>query len=536
MKKIKLAISGRPNVGKSTLFNRLNHGRIAIVDDYSGVTRDRLYGETEWLGHHFTLIDSGGIGEGSDDPLHQIVTENAILAVKEADCVILIVDAREGVTSADREVALELRKLQKKVIVACNKIDNPNLDYLLAAGYGLGFDNVVGISAISAYGIGDLMDAVLQMMELPMPEKKRSGKRKDWDKPLSETEAQAMEYEKQLSERRKFYRAPEIVMSSDDFPDADDDYAGAGLEKMQERWQEYYKNLEETQIEFENTRTVDFENDPITFALVGKPNAGKSSLTNYLVGEFRALVSEVPGTTRDTVYTSLDYKGREFKIFDTAGIKRIKKMNEDVDFYSFVRARGSLQRSEVVLLIIDAAQGITELDKAICKRIASEGKAVVIVVNKWDLSPEQTRLKVEYSKALREDLNKLQWAQVVYTSALERWGADELFKAIIAAWKSFHKRVEPAALKEVIFEIVDLNAPPVRKNSPFVVHDVKQIGIRPPTFLFDVNREDVIHFSYEKYIENQIRKHFGFEGTAIRFVFAPRKTSRSNPTRRTRRR
>lgn len=536
MKKFKLAISGRPNVGKSTLFNRLSRGRIAIVDDYSGVTRDRLYGSTEWLGHEFTIIDSGGIGEGSDDPLHQIVTENAILAVKEADVVILVIDAREGVTGADEEVALELRKLSKKVIVACNKIDNPNLDYLTASGYGLGFDRVVAISAISAIGVGDLLDAVIDLLELPLPEKKRSGKRKDWDKPLSDAEAKQLEYNKQLTERKKFYRAPEIVFSNEDFPDAEDDYAGAGLEKMQERWQTYYKDLSDLEVVEEETREIDFEKDPITFALVGKPNAGKSSITNYLVGEYRALVSEVPGTTRDTVYTSLEHKGREFKIFDTAGVKRIKKMNEDIDFYSFVRARGSMQRSEVVLLILDAAQGVTELDKAICKRIASEGKAVVIVVNKWDLSPESLRLKGEYTKALREDLNKLKWAQIVYMSALEKWGAEDLFNAIKLAWKNYHFRVDPASLKEVIFEMIDLNPAPVRKNNPLVIHNVKQVGIRPPTFLFDVNREDVIHFSYEKFIENQIRKHFGYEGTAIRFVFAPRKTTRTNPNRKTRRR
>ncbi|MBR1697824.1 MAG: ribosome biogenesis GTPase Der [Anaerovibrio sp.] len=438
MSKPIVAIVGRPNVGKSTLFNQIGKRRVSIVDDMPGVTRDRIYMDAEWLNHTFTMIDTGGIEFDESDQILRSMRQQAKIAMEEADVIVFVVDGRVGLTSADEEVGHMLRSAKKPVVLAINKIDSPQLEANIYEFYNLGLGDPMGISASNALGLGDLLDAVVEA-----------------------------------------------------FPKND------------------YEEKEE---------------DEISIAVIGRPNVGKSSIVNALIGEERVIVSDVAGTTRDAIDTHFVSDGNKFMLIDTAGMRRKGKIDEAVERYSVMRSLRAVDRADVVLMVINAFEGITEQDKKIAGYAHESGKGVVIIVNKWDIFPDKDdKSTLRFTEDLRDELGFLQYAPVLYTSALTHQRIPRIVELVKYVADQQSMRIQTSVLNELIRDAVSVNPPPSHRGKQLKIYFMTQADIRPPKFIVFVNDPELMHFSYLRFLENRLRESFGFEGTPLKLIVRGRK-------------
>ncbi|WP_323702320.1 ribosome biogenesis GTPase Der [Mammaliicoccus sp. Dog046] len=426
-----IAIVGKPNVGKSTIFNRIIGERVSIVEDTPGITRDRIYSSGEWLTHDFNLIDTGGIDLG-DEPFQQQIRAQAEVAIDEADVIIFMANGREGVTQADEMVAKILYKSNKPVVLAVNKIDNPEMRSEIYDFYSLGFGEPFPISGSHGLGLGDLLD-----------------------------------------EAAKHF--PE-----DDEPDYDD--------------------------------------ETIRLSLIGRPNVGKSSLINAILGEDRVIVSPIAGTTRDAIDTLYTYDEQEYVMIDTAGMRKKGKVYESTEKYSVLRALKAIERSNVVLVVIDAEEGIIEQDKKVAGYAHEAGKAIIIVVNKWDTVEKDSKTMKKFEEKVRDNFQFLDYAPIAFVSALEKSRLKTLFPLITMANENHRKRVQSSTLNEVITDAVAMNPTPTSNGQRLNIFYATQVAIQPPTFVVFVNDVELMHFSYKRFLENRIRDAFGFEGTPVHLI------------------
>lgn len=431
-----LAIVGRPNVGKSTLFNRMAGERISIVEDVPGVTRDRIYAHSEWLGREFSIIDTGGI-EMSDEPFMDQIKHQAQIAIEEADVIILVTSGREGVTDADEYVAKILYKSDKPVILAVNKVDNPEMRSDIYEFYSLGLGEPIPVSGSHGIGLGDVLDEAIK----------------------------------------------------------------------------HFKPVE-----------AEEEDDIIRFSLIGRPNVGKSSLINAMLGEDRVIVSNVAGTTRDAIDTSfVSNTGQEFIMIDTAGMRKKGKVYENTEKYSAMRAMRAIDRSDVVLVVLNAEEGIREYDKRIAGFAHDAGKGIVIVVNKWDTLEKDNHTMKEFEEDIRSEFRYLDYAPIVYVSAKTKQRLHQLPEIIETVSQNQTLRIPSSILNDVIMDAVAINPTPTDKGKRLKIFYATQVAIKPPTFVVFVNEEELMHFSYSRFLENQIRRAFEFEGTPIRILTRRRK-------------
>ncbi|WP_435002280.1 ribosome biogenesis GTPase Der [Bacillus atrophaeus] len=431
-----VAIVGRPNVGKSTIFNRIAGERISIVEDTPGVTRDRIYSSAEWLNYDFNLIDTGGIDIG-DEPFMTQIRQQAEIAMDEADVIIFMVNGREGVTAADEEVAKILYRTKKPVVLAVNKLDNTEMRANVYDFYSLGFGEPYPISGTHGLGLGDLLDAAA----------------------------------------------------------------------------EHFKNIPETK----------YNEEVVQFCLIGRPNVGKSSLVNAMLGEERVIVSNVAGTTRDAVDTMFSYNQQDFVIVDTAGMRKKGKVYETTEKYSVLRALKAIDRSEVVAVVLDGEEGIIEQDKRIAGYAHEAGKAVVIVVNKWDAVDKDERTMKEFEQNIRDHFQFLDYALILFMSALTTKRIHTLMPAIIKASENHSLRVQTNVLNDIIMDAVAMNPTPTHNGQRLKIYYATQVAVKPPSFVVFVNDPELMHFSYERFLENRIRDAFDFEGTPIKIFARARK-------------
>lgn len=436
MAKPVIAIVGRPNVGKSTIFNRIVGERISIVEDIPGVTRDRIYSSAEWLNHDFNIIDTGGIDIG-DEPFLEQIRQQAEIAIDEADVIIFLTNGREGVTSADEEVAKILYKAKKPVVLAVNKIDNPEMRSQIFDFYSLGFGDPFPISGSHGLGLGDLLDEAAR--------------------------------------------------------------------------------------HFPNRQTKEYDEDVICFSLIGRPNVGKSSLVNAILGEERVIVSDISGTTRDAIDSSLTYTGQRYVIIDTAGMRKKGKVYETTEKYSVLRALRAIERSNVVLVVINAEEGIIEQDKKIAGYAHEAGRAIVIVVNKWDAVEKDEKTMKEFEQKIRDHFLFLSYAPIVFLSAKTKKRIHTLMPLINTANENHSRRVDTSILNDVIMDAVAMNPTPTDNGRRLKIYYTTQVSVKPPTFVVFVNEPELLHFSYERFLENRIRDAFGFEGTPIKIFPRARK-------------
>ena len=438
MREQMVAIIGRPNVGKSTLFNRIVGKKIAIVEDTPGVTRDRIIADTDWGRYRFALVDTGGIEPTADSGFLSYMREQAQTAIEMADVILMMVDGMAGVTADDHMVAELLRRSKKPVIICVNKIDNPQRMDLIYDFYELGMETVVGISASLGLGINDLLDETVKYLKEP-----------------------------------------------------------ATLEGE--------------------------EDSSISIAVIGKPNAGKSSLVNRLLGEDRLIVSDVPGTTRDAIDSELVRNGKKYTLIDTAGMRRKRSIEENsIERFGVLRSIAAIRRSDVVLMMIDGAQGLTEQDAKIVGLAHEDGKAIVIVINKWDIVEKDTHTMDKYTKDVYRELSFLTYAPVVYLSAKTGLRVEKLFETIDLVYEESKKRIQTGLVNEVLSEAVSMVEPPTDKGRRLRILFGTQASVQPPTFVLFVNDPLLMHFSYQRYLENYFRKTFGFTGTPIRFIIRKR--------------
>ncbi|WP_108671114.1 ribosome biogenesis GTPase Der [Peribacillus acanthi] len=436
MPKPVVAIVGRPNVGKSTIFNRIVGERVSIVEDIPGVTRDRIYSSGEWLTHDFNIIDTGGIDIG-DEPFLEQIRQQAEIAIDEADVIIFMTNGREGVTSADEEVSKILYKSKKPVVLAVNKVDNPDMRDQVYDFYSLGFGEPFPISGTHGLGLGDLLDEVAK--------------------------------------------------------------------------------------HFPNYNGSDYEDDVTKFSLIGRPNVGKSSLVNALLGEDRVIVSDIEGTTRDAIDSPYTYNGQKYVIIDTAGMRKKGKVYESTEKYSVLRALRAIERSDVVLVVLNAEEGIREQDKKIAGYAHESGRGVIIVVNKWDAIEKDDNTMRDFEKNIREHFLFLDYAPVVFLSAKTRKRTHTLIPVIDTVSENHSMRVQTNILNEVITDAVAMNPTPTHKGQRLKIFYTTQVAVKPPTFVVFVNDPELLHFSYERFLTNRIRDAFGFEGTPIRIFARTRK-------------
>ncbi|MFB5661655.1 ribosome biogenesis GTPase Der [Alteribacillus sp. HJP-4] len=431
MAKPVIAIVGRPNVGKSTIFNRIIGERMAIVEDVPGVTRDRIYGAGEWLNREFNVIDTGGI-EISEEPLLVQMKQQAQIAIDEADVIVFITNGRDGVTGADEEVAALLRRSKKPVILAVNKIDNYEMREKLYEFYALGTGEVFGISGAHGLGLGDLLDEVLN--------------------------------------------------------------------------------------HFPEEQEADYSEDTIKMAVIGRPNVGKSSLVNAVTGEERVIVSNIPGTTRDAVDTIFEKDDQEYVVIDTAGMRKRGKVYEATEKYSVLRALRAIDRSDVVLVVLDAETGIREQDKKIAGFAHEAGRAIVIVVNKWDAVNKDNKTMGEFTERIRDEFQYLSYAPIIFLSAKTKQRLQHLLPVVKEAADNHNLRVPTNVLNDVIMDAVAMNPTPTEHNRRLRINYVTQVAVAPPTIVLFVNDPELLHFSYRRFLENRLREAFHFEGTPIKII------------------
>jgi GTP-binding protein len=514
-----VAIVGRPNVGKSTLFNRIVGSRTAIVEDRARTTRDRLYGDAEWNGRRFVLIDTGGLEAGTDDPIELRVQEQARLAISEADVIVFVVDAAVGITPADQEAADLLRRATAPVIVAVNKADNEKREIEGAEFHALGWDETYAISASHGRGTGDLLDAIVSALP---PESGQERARKT-------REAQADAWAEDVASGRL---EPFVV----DEPEADLDGDGEGDDATGEDGAAEDATGEDEAAEdatgedieaarWDAAIAAEADTQPAAIAFVGRPNVGKSSLLNALLGEDRAIVSEVPGTTRDAIDTRLAWGRSEIVLIDTAGIRRRGKVASGAaaERYSTMRALTALSRADVAVLVIDAVEGLTSQDAHVAGYAVEEGKGLVVAVNKWDLVAEKTdRTFDQYVEWIRNEVPFLEFAPIVSISAKTGQRVGRVLELAIDIWGERRRRVPTGELNRMLQVATDRTPPPlVRGRRPRIFY-ATQAAIAPPTFVFFASDAAAVHFSYRRYLENRLRDTFGFDGTPIRLVFRDR--------------
>ncbi len=502
-----VAIVGRPNVGKSTLFNRFLGRRSAIVEDRARTTRDRIYGDTEWNGRRFVIVDTGGLEVDPDDPIEVRVQEQARLAIAEADVILFIVDAISGLTPADLEAASILRRATAPVIVTVNKADNEKREFEAAEFHSLGWEETYAISATHGRGTGDLLDAIV--WALP-PESEAELARK-----VREAEAEAWATEVAAGRLEPFV----VGDAEGDEDDLDGDVLDP-TEAEARRW--------------DAAMAADADGEPAAIAFVGRPNVGKSSLLNALLGEERAIVSEVPGTTRDAIDTRLAWGRSEVILIDTAGIRRRGKVASGpaAERYSTLRALHALSRADVAVLVVDAVEGLTSQDAHVAGYIVEEGKGLIIAVNKWDLVAEKTdRTFDQYTEWIRNEVPFLDFAPIVSISAKTGLRVGRVLEAAVEIWGERRKRISTGELNRVLMAATERTPPPpVRGHRPKLFY-ATQAAVAPPTFVFFASDASSVHFSYRRYLENRLRDKFGFDGTPIRLVFRDR-TSVKLPRRR----
>jgi GTPase len=490
-----VAIVGRPNVGKSTLFNRIVGSRTAIVEDRARTTRDRLYGDGEWNGRRFVLIDTGGLEVDTDDPIELRVQEQARLAISEADLIVFVVDAAAGITPADEEAAELLRRAPAPLIVAVNKADNEKRELEAAEFHRLGWEETYPISASHGRGTGDLLDAIV--WALP-PESEAETTRK-------QREAEAEAWADEVAAGRL---EPFVVGE----PEDDLDGEGDGAEDAEAaRW--------------DAAIAAEADTAPAAIAFVGRPNVGKSSLLNALLGEERAIVSEVPGTTRDAIDTRLAWGRSEVVLIDTAGIRRRGKVaaGPAAERYSTMRALTALSRADVAVLVIDAVEGLTSQDAHVAGYAVEEGKGLVVAVNKWDLVEDKTdRTFDQYVEWIRSDAPFLEFAPVVSISAKTGQRVGRVLELAIDIWAERRKRVPTGELNRLLMNATDRTPPPLVRGKRPKLFYATQAAISPPTFVFFASDASAVHFSYRRYLENRLRDTFGFHGTPVRLVFRDR--------------
>ena len=438
MSKPVVAVVGRPNVGKSTLFNLLAGERISIVQDTPGVTRDRIYADVSWLDKAFTLIDTGGIEPDSSDIILSQMREQAQIAIDTADVIIFLTDVRQGLVDADSKVADMLRRSRKPVVLVVNKVDSfEKLMPDVYEFYNLGIGDPIPISAASRLGIGDMLDQIIKH-----------------------------------------------------FPE----------DKLGEE-----------------------EDDRPKVAVVGKPNVGKSSLINHLVGEDRVIVSEIAGTTRDAIDTGISYEGREYIFIDTAGLRRKSKIKEELEKFSIIRAVTAVERADVVIIVIDATEGVTEQDAKIAGIAHDRGKGIIIAVNKWDAIEKDDKTIYKHTERIREVLSFMPYAEILFISAKTGQRTRKIFDMIDVVLENNSMRIATGVLNEIMSEAVAMQQPPSDKGKRLKLYYMTQVAVKPPTFVVFVNDKKLMHFSYTRYLENRIRDAFGFQGTSLKFIIRERK-------------
>jgi GTP-binding protein len=488
-----VAIVGRPNVGKSTLFNRIVGHRTAIVEDRARTTRDRIYGDADWNGRRFIVVDTGGLEIHPGDPIEERVQEQARLAIGEADLIVLVVDSIAGLTPADLEAADLLRTAKAPVLVAANKADNDKRELEAAEFYSLGWEETYAISAAHGRGVADLLDAIV--WALP-PESEQEIARK-------KRQAEADEWARDMAAGRLSH-----ILDGDE--EAIELAAEGGSDLP---------------IPF------DQEEQSVSIALVGRPNVGKSSLLNALLGEDRAIVSDIPGTTRDAIDTHLTWGRSEIVIIDTAGIKRPGKVasGQAAERYSTLRALKAVERADVAVLVVDAFEGLTAQDAHVAGFVAEEGRGLVIALNKWDLLAEKTdRTFDEYVDSMRGEVPFLDFAPFVSISAKSGQRVGRVLELAVDVWGERRKRISTPELNRVIRAASLRQAPPAGKLGPPKIFYATQVGVAPPTFVFFARHAAGVHFSYKRFLENQLRSEFGFDGTPIRLIFRERASGRSS--------
>lgn len=433
-----VAIVGRPNVGKSTLFNRIAGERISIVEDTPGVTRDRIYAEAEWLNYKFTLIDTGGLEPESDDMMLKNMYSQAEIAIESADVIIFVTDVRTGMVDADLQVANILRKSHKPVVLAVNKMDDlAKYGMDIYEFYALGLGEPFGVSAGQMLGLGDMLDEVVKHF-------------------------------------------PQDKVNAED-------------------------------------------EEVIKVAIIGKPNVGKSSLINRILGENRVIVSDVAGTTRDAIDSPYEYNGQKYVFIDTAGMRRKSKIKENIEKYSIIRAVAAVERADVCIMMINATEGITDQDTKVAGIAHEAGKAVIIVVNKWDLIEKDNKTMNKFMKDIDSEFKYLSYAPKLFISAKTGQRVTKLFELIDMACENSHRRIQTGVLNDVLIEAMAMNQPPAEKGRPLRIYYMTQVSVAPPTFVLFVNDTELLHFSYQRYIENQMREAFGFVGTPLHFIARNRK-------------
>ncbi|MDC0804235.1 ribosome biogenesis GTPase Der [Clostridium paraputrificum] len=428
-----VAVVGRPNVGKSTIFNKFAGKRISIVENTPGVTRDRIFAEVEWLDKYFTLVDTGGIEPDSEDIILSQMRNQAMLAMDMSHVILFIVDGKAGITAADKEIAQLLRKTKKPVILVVNKIDSQSQFDNIYDFYELGFGTPFAVSGANSMGFGDLLDEIVE-----------------------------------------------------NFP--------AGLD-------------------------TEYEEDIIRVAITGKPNAGKSSILNKILGEERVIVSPIAGTTRDAIDTYFEKNEQKFLLIDTAGLRRKSKIYETIEKYSVIRAMSAVDRADVVLIVMDALEGVTEQDTKVAGIAHDEGKGCIFVINKWDLIEKDNKTMSNYTKDIKEKFPFMMYAPIVFVSAKTNQRMNKILDTVEYVSNEHSKRISTSALNEVIGEAVMLNQPPSDKGRRLKIYYGTQTDIRPPKITLFINDKDLTHFSYQRYLENKIRENFGFEGTSIKFEY-----------------
>ncbi|MBA2757508.1 MAG: ribosome biogenesis GTPase Der [Chloroflexi bacterium] len=491
-----VAIVGRPNVGKSTLFNRILGSRKAIVEDRARTTRDRLYGDAEWNGRRFVIVDTGGLETDPDDPIEARVQEQARLAIGEADVILFVVDAAAGLTPADDEAATLLRRASSPIIVAVNKADNDKRELEGAEFHAFGWDETYAISAAHGRGTGDLLDAIV--WALP-PETDEELARKA-------RESQADEWADEVAAGRL---EPFVVDQPED--EQLDEEDAPTLDAETARW--------------DAAMAAEADTRPASIAFLGRPNVGKSSLLNALLGEDRAIVSDIPGTTRDAIDTRLAWGRTEVILIDTAGIRRRGKVASGpaAERYSTLRALSALSRADVAVIVIDAVEGLTAQDAHVAGYAVEEGKGVVIAVNKWDLVAEKTdRTFDQYTEWIRNEVPFLDFAPIVSISAKTGQRVGRVLEAAVDIWAERRRRIPTGELNRLLMNATERTPPPpVRGRRPKLFY-ATQAAVAPPTFVFFASDASTVHFSYRRYLENRLREAFGFDGTPIRLVFRDR--------------
>ena len=434
-----VAIVGRPNVGKSTLFNPIIGQRLAIVEDVPGVTRDRLYGETEWTGHRFTLIDTGGIEiEGNSDISVQ-TKKQAEIAIAEADLILFLTDGKEGLQTDDREIAEYLRRSKKPVLLVVNKIDNQAMVQNMYDFYELGLGDPLEISAVNGLNIGDLLDAIIEAIPSDLTEQE--------------------------------------------------------------------------------------EDDSLKISFIGRPNVGKSSLINSILGEERVIVSNIPGTTRDAIDTLFEWHEKAYTLIDTAGMRKKSKIYENVERFSVLRALRAVDRSDVVMMVLDAIEGVTEQDQRIAGYAHEKGRGIVIVVNKWDLVEKDSKTADQMAKKIKDDLIFITYAPIVFVSALTGQRISRLLEVVDYVSEQQNLRLQTSSINDLLQEAMRMTPPPNVGGRRLKIYYVSQVAVKPPVFVFFVNNPELAHFSYVRFLENQIRATYGFEGTPIKLTFRARERS-----------